>query len=59
MAHKGDFIKTVNVVIKGTSMSNTLRADFGSIFRSRGRKISGLLLELREKTTKLRKQILD
>jgi ABC-type transporter MlaC component len=40
-------------------MSNTLRSDFGSIIRSRGRKISGLLEALREKTTKLHKQTPD
>jgi phospholipid transport system substrate-binding protein len=59
VARKDDSIKIVDVVIEGTSMSNTLRSDFGSIIRSRGHKISGLLEALREKTTKLRKQALD
>ena len=56
VARKDDLIKIVDVVVEGTSMSNTLRSDFGSIIRSRGRKISGLLDALREKTAKLRMQ---
>lgn len=56
VARKGDLMKIVDVVVEGTSMSNTLRSDFGSIIRSRGRKISGLLEALREKTSSLREK---
>jgi phospholipid transport system substrate-binding protein len=59
VARKDDLVKIVDVVIEGTSISHTLRSDFGSIIRSRGHKISGLLEALREKTAKLSKQALD
>jgi len=55
VARKGDLFKVVDVVVEGTSMSNTLRSDFGSIIRQRGGKVAGLLEALREKTLKLRK----
>jgi phospholipid transport system substrate-binding protein len=56
VARKDDLYKIVDVVIEGTSMSNTLRSDFGSIIRQRGGKVAGLLEALREKTAKLRKE---
>lgn len=55
VAQKDDYFKVVDVVIEGTSMSNTLRSEFGSIIRQRGGKVAGLLNALREKTAKLRK----
>lgn len=54
VGRKGDLLKIVDVVVEGTSMSNTLRSDFGSIIRQRGGKVAGLLVALREKTANLR-----
>lgn len=53
VARKGSLYKIVDVVVEGTSMSSTLRSDFGSTIRQRGGKISGLLEALREKTKSL------
>ncbi|MBT4463745.1 MAG: ABC transporter substrate-binding protein, partial [Rhodospirillaceae bacterium] len=54
VARKDAMYKIVDVVVEGTSMSNTLRSDFGSIIRQRGNKVSGLIEALREKTATLR-----
>jgi phospholipid transport system substrate-binding protein len=54
VGRKGDILKVVDVIVEGTSMSNTLRSDFGSIIRQRGGKVAGLLEALREKTENLR-----
>ncbi|MBC8445057.1 MAG: ABC transporter substrate-binding protein [Rhodospirillaceae bacterium] len=54
VARKEGLYKVVDVVVEGTSMSNTLRSDFGSIIRQRGGKVAGLLEALREKTARLR-----
>jgi len=54
VARKGAMYKIVDVIVEGTSMSSTLRSDFGSTIRQRGGKISGLLTALREKTASLR-----
>ncbi len=51
----GKSFKIVDVVVEGTSMSSTMRSDFGSIIRREGGKVSGLLKVLREKTASLRK----
>jgi len=56
VARKDNIFKIVDVMVEGTSMSNTLRSDFGSIIRQRGGKVSGLLAALREKTAKLREK---
>lgn len=56
VARKDDLYKIVDVIVEGTSMSNTLRSDFGSIIRKRGGKVSGLLQALREKTAALHKK---
>ena len=50
----GTIYKLLDVIIEGTSMSNTLRSDFGSIVRREGNKIGGLLAALREKTVALK-----
>lgn len=47
-----NFTKVIDVIVESTSMSNTLRSEFGSIIKRRGGKIAGLLEELREKTTR-------
>jgi phospholipid transport system substrate-binding protein len=57
VARSDHIIKVVDVVIEGTSISSTLRSDFNSTIRSRGRSISGLLEVLRKKTAKLRKKV--
>ncbi len=46
--------KIVDVIVEGTSMSNTLRSDFGSIIRQKGGSIAGLISALREKTASLK-----
>jgi len=53
VARKDGVYKIVDVVVEGTSMSNTLRSDFGSIIRQRGNKVSGLIEALKEKTASL------
>jgi len=50
----GTIYKLLDVIIEGTSMSNTLRSDFGSIVRREGNQIGGLLALLREKTAALK-----
>ncbi len=50
----GDALKVVDVIVEGTSLSQTLRADFGSIIRQREGKVSGLIHELRLKTAELK-----
>ena len=57
VASRNDISKIIDVVIAGTSMSSTLRSDFGSIIRQRGGKVDGLLEELRIKTAALNKEI--
>ncbi|MSO85400.1 MAG: ABC transporter substrate-binding protein, partial [Rhodospirillales bacterium] len=46
----------VDVVVEGTSMSNTMRADFTSVINQKGGQISGLIETLREKTAALKQQ---
>jgi phospholipid transport system substrate-binding protein len=46
--------KIVDVVVEGTSMSTTLRSEFGSIINQKGGKVSGLNEALREKTKTLK-----
>jgi len=48
--------KVVDVVVEGTSMSITMKSDFGSIIRQKGGKIAGLLEVLRDKTASLKKE---
>ncbi|MEX2452005.1 MAG: ABC transporter substrate-binding protein [Rhodospirillales bacterium] len=50
-----DSYKIFDVVVEGTSMSQTMRSDFGSIIRRKGGQISGLLEVLREKTAEFKK----
>jgi len=56
VARSSEVMKVVDVIIEGTSISNTLRSDFSSTIRSQGYSISGLLEVLREKNSKLRQQ---
>jgi len=56
---KDDSFKVVDVVVEGTSMSNTLRSDFSSIIRREGGKVAGLLVVLRAKTASLKEPAKD
>ena len=49
----GNIYKVLDVIIEGTSMSNTLRSDFASTVRREGNQIGGLLAALRKKTAAL------
>ena len=49
--------KIVDVIVEGTSMSTTLRSDFGSIIRRNGGKVAGLIDVLRKKTETLEKSL--
>lgn len=51
---KNGLFKVTDVVVEGTSMSATLRSEFGSIIKQRGGTVGGLLEALREKTTSLK-----
>ncbi len=53
---KDDMFKILDVVVEGTSMSNTLRSEFASIIRRNGGQVEGLLKELRIKTADLEQQ---
>jgi phospholipid transport system substrate-binding protein len=48
--------KIVDVVVEGTSMSHTLRADFTSTINQKGGTVAGLLDELRKKTDSLKQE---
>ena len=50
-------LRIVDVVVEGTSMSTTLRSDFGSIIRREGGKVAGLIEVLRDKTKSLRQDL--
>ena len=50
-------LRIVDVVVEGTSMSTTLRSDFGSIIRREGGKVAGLIKVLRAKTKSLRQDL--
>jgi len=51
---KGEALKVLDVLIEGTSLSQTLRADFGSIISQRQGKVAGLIHEMRLKTAELK-----
>lgn len=51
---KDEALKVLDVIVEGTSLAQTLRADFGSIIRQREGKVAGLIHELRLKTAELK-----
>jgi phospholipid transport system substrate-binding protein len=51
---RDDSMKILDVVVEGTSLSQTLRSDFGSIIRQKNGAVAGLIHELRVKTTELK-----
>jgi len=54
VAHKNRIYKILDVIVAGTSMSNTLRHDFASIVKRNGGKVSALIEELKTKTENLK-----
>lgn len=56
VGRNSDAFKVLDVMVEGTSMSQTLRSDFGSTIRRRGGTLEGLLEALREKTADLKKE---
>jgi phospholipid transport system substrate-binding protein len=56
VGRKDTTYKIVDVVVEGTSMSNTLRADFTSTINQKGGSVSGLIEELRKKTESLKEE---
>lgn len=53
VATRDGAVKVVDVIVAGTSLSATLRSDFGSHIRRNGGSLAGLIAALREKTTRL------
>ncbi len=54
--NKESAFKIVDVLVEGTSMSNTMRSDFTSVLNQKGGQISGLIEVLREKTAALKQE---
>lgn len=48
--------KIVDVVVEGTSLSNTMRSDFTSVLNQKGGQMSGLIEALRDKTASLKQE---
>lgn len=55
LGSKDETFKVVDVVVEGTSMSQTLRSDFYSTIKREDGKVEGLLKALRQKTDNLQK----
>ncbi len=56
VGRKDSTYKIVDVVVEGTSMSNTLRADFTATINQKGGTVRGLIEELRKKTESLKEE---
>lgn len=54
VGHQGDSYRITDVMIEGTSLSQTLRSDFASTIHQGGGKIASLLKGLREKVAALK-----
>ena len=54
--NKESAFKIVDVLVEGTSMSNTMRSDFTSVLNQKGGQMSGLIEVLREKTAALKQE---
>lgn len=54
--NKSGVFKIVDVLVEGTSMSNTMRSDFTSVINQKGGQMSGLIEVLREKTVALKQE---
>jgi phospholipid transport system substrate-binding protein len=57
VAPKGKRFLITDVVVEGTSLSQTLRSDFASTIHQKGGKIAGLLEVLREKVSLLKAEL--
>jgi len=57
VAHKNSIYKILDVIVAGTSMSNTLRHDFASIVKRNDGKVSALIKELSVKTKSLNQTV--
>jgi len=59
VGHKNSIYKILDVIVAGTSMSNTLRHDFASIINRNGGQVSALIKELSVKTKSLKQTAID
>ncbi len=53
IGRQGDTYRIVDIVVEGVSMRITHRSEFGSVIRSNGGRLEGLLQALRKKTKQL------
>jgi len=54
VGHKGDTYRITDVMVEGTSLSQTLRSDFASTIHQGGGNVESLLVVLREKVAELK-----
>jgi len=54
VGHRGDTYRITDVMVEGTSLSQTLRSDFASTIHQGGGKVENLLTVLREKVAELK-----
>lgn len=54
VGHRGDTYRITDVIVEGTSLSQTLRSDFASTIHQGGGKVDSLLTVLREKIAGLK-----
>lgn len=54
VGHKGDEFRIADVIVEGTSLSQTLRSDFASTIHQSGGEVESLLVVLREKIAELK-----
>jgi len=57
VGRQGDVYKITDVVVEGTSMSQTMRSDFGATIRRNGNSVAGLIDDLREKVSALEAEL--
>lgn len=57
VGRQGDVYKITDVVVEGTSMSQTMRSDFGATIRKRGNSVAGLIDDLRDKVSALEAEV--
>jgi len=54
VGHKGDSYRITDVMVEGTSLSQTLRSDFASTIHQGGGQVESLLVVLRQKVAQLK-----
>lgn len=57
VGHKGDVYRITDVMVEGTSLSQTLRSDFAATIHQGGGAIESLLVVLREKVAQLKRDL--